>query len=389
MPSVMRISLPKLRGKKHKSKSGAVVPGDDTNSIASQSKKSASSKGGSKIGTVPSSSDAGTTSTTKFANGIVVKPINETVLLDQATESLQTALNLIDEATDFNHSWVDARDVLDKTAAALDDAGLALRGSGGSKSSNTATRSRTHSHDSKSEVLVKNLADSVIQKRRSLLGDVLVHSSDGVWTKCMYGMGDGFSFDCASDALEYVPEEEKKMKALIVFASQTGTAKGFAYRLQEALGGDDYCVVRNVKMTTLQDIARFRRVYFICSTFGSGRPPSDGEIFYSLSQLAALRCEGEEENADYCEGEAVCEKPLKGTSVAIAALGSSEFRHFAQFGFGLDSELSSLGASRALDVTTLDVKDGKDKQDEAYQIWEEIIVGMEKDRLEGWEPKSK
>ena len=53
------------------------------------------------------------------------------------------------------------------------------------------------------------------------------------------------------------------------------------------------------------------------------------------------------------------------------------------------TELSSLGASRALDVTTLDVKDGKDKQDEAYQIWEEIIVGMEKDRLEGWESKSK
>ena len=116
-------------------------------------------------------------------------------------------MNLIDEATDFNHSWVDARDLLDKTAAALDDAGLALRGSGGSKSSNTGTRSRTDSHDSTSEVLVKNLADSVIQKRRSLLGDVLVHATDGVWTKCMYGMGDGFSFDCASDALEYVPEE--------------------------------------------------------------------------------------------------------------------------------------------------------------------------------------
>ena len=85
----MRISLPKLRGKKQKSKPGAVVPGDDTNSSASQRKKSASSKGGSKTGTVPSSSDAGTTSTPKFANGIVVKPINETVLLDQATESLQ------------------------------------------------------------------------------------------------------------------------------------------------------------------------------------------------------------------------------------------------------------------------------------------------------------
>eukprot|EP00567_Pseudictyota_dubia_P014151 CAMPEP_0197437034 /NCGR_PEP_ID=MMETSP1175-20131217/4348_1 /TAXON_ID=1003142 /ORGANISM="Triceratium dubium, Strain CCMP147" /LENGTH=422 /DNA_ID=CAMNT_0042966459 /DNA_START=12 /DNA_END=1280 /DNA_ORIENTATION=+ len=348
-----------------------------------------------------------------FANGMIIKAIDDSVLLEQAADSLRSALGLIGEATNKRGSWIDARDLLDRTAAALDDAGLALRsrtahsrgrpeadGSTASASSASADASkktrksrgsfvsikrRSNASDDglpATEKLVRSLADEVIEKRRSILGDALVHDADGIWTKSEYGDGDGISFGTANDALFRVPDEAKSMKSLVAWASQTGTAKKFAKRLYKDLGGDDYCVLRSMKDITVQDIAMHKRVYFVCSTFGSGRPPSEGEVFYSLAQLGASRCE---ENLDDLE-EGDTEKPLAGTSVAVAALGSSAFNDFARFGFGLAKELTSLGASTALEIRTLDVKNGKPEQKKSFLKWKEEVINIEKERLSGWKP---
>jgi len=355
----------------------------------------------------------------EFDNGVVVKAIDETVLLEQAEESLRSALKLIGEAQDAEGSWVDARDLLDRTAAALDDAGLALRGrkstersssvGGGSQNSGSqksgsqksgslrgSTSSKTSSIRSSKgksknkrpnpltqDDVVQQLADEVVDKRRSLLGNVLVHDADGIWTKTQYGEGDGISFGAVGDDfLIGIPEEEKEEKALVVWASQTGTAKKFAKHLYKRLGGANRCVIKSLRDVSVRGVAKHKRVYFVCSTFGMGRPPSVGELFYSLLQLEAMRCkENFEDLSEFGSDES---KPLQGTSVAIAALGSSQFKHFAKFGHGLEVELKALGATMAQDVTTLDAAKGKSEQKQAFRVWEETVVTMEKERLMGW-----
>eukprot|EP00957_Ditylum_brightwellii_P019110 1438868-Ditylum_brightwellii.AAC.1 len=101
--------------------------------------------------------------------------------MEQAVESLQSALNLIKEATNEKGAWVDARDLLDPTAAALDDAGLALQRSTGSSSVNSANSV----HPTKAKIL--KLSEKVVHKRQRFLGGSLVYDADGVWTKSVYG----------------------------------------------------------------------------------------------------------------------------------------------------------------------------------------------------------
>mmetsp|Transcript_46946 Transcript_46946/g.142180 ORF Transcript_46946/g.142180 Transcript_46946/m.142180 type:complete len:425 (-) Transcript_46946:130-1404(-) len=406
----MKFALPKVRRASRAACAHAVdfarirdsKDGDDVESVASS---------------LSSRSDHDSRHIAAFENGVVVKRLDESVLIGQAADSLRSTLDLIGEASNKRGSWVDARDLLDRTAAALDDAGLALRGrtrtdgsvdgsvdgsreSAGSgatvkrslKSNTSAKKSPGSGFVIKrnsrratltavdlppTEELIRSLADEVVDKRRRLLGDMLVHDADGVWTKSEYGDGDGISFGEGDELPQRVPEEYKDDRALVAWASQTGTAKKFARRLHTSLGGNGRCVLKCMKDITLRDLAMHKRVYFVCSTFGMGRPPREGELFYSLVQLGAMRCK--ENTEDLSEGEV--EKPLEGTSVAIAALGSSAFKDFARFGFGLAQELESLGVSMALGVTTLDAKNGRSAQKKAFQTWEDTIVKMEDERL--------
>mmetsp|Transcript_18541 Transcript_18541/g.24588 ORF Transcript_18541/g.24588 Transcript_18541/m.24588 type:complete len:385 (-) Transcript_18541:125-1279(-) len=307
-----------------------------------------------------------------FENGIVIRDSGNLVEMEQAIDSLQLALNLIKEAKNEKGTWVDARDLLDETAAALDEAGLALRRSPGSSSANSANSVK------QTEAKIIKLADKVVKKRQRLLGGCSVHDADGVWTKSVYGDGDGISFDADNDELRRVPDEEKEEKALIVYASQTGTSKMFAKSLSKSLGGETCCVVRNMKSIGIKDLAMHKRVYIISSTFGYGRPPRDGELLYSQVQLETMRCKENLEDLSIDDEEV--KKPLAGTSVAIAALGSSAFRDFAKFGLNLTDELVSLGASTALKTTTVDAKNGKSEQKQMFQKWESAIVQMEKER---------
>lgn len=311
-----------------------------------------------------------------FTSGLVIKSIDDTVLLEQARESLKSSLDLIEKARDSDQPWKDARDLLDATAAALDDAGLALRRQQSEYGSMTGTNiSDTSAEDIfKKEKTVRDLADRVIDKRRCVLGKALLHNADGPWAKIVYGDGDGISF--GEEALACVPDAEKEELALIIWSSQTGTARGFAKRLAKTLGKGK-CEARNMKDLTLEDVAKCKRIYVVCSTFGCGRPPREGEIFYSMLQLAAMQYQENTDDLSECD----VEKPLSGVSFAVAALGSSKFKNFAAFGKGISKELQALGAEMIMDVTTVDAKEGKAKQQASFEIWSKKIADLEKERL--------
>eukprot|EP00957_Ditylum_brightwellii_P005338 407263-Ditylum_brightwellii.AAC.1 len=75
--------------------------------------------------------------------------------MEQAVESLQSALNLIKDAANEKGTWVDARDLLDETAAALDDAGLAMR-------RRSSANSDGNVHPTEANIL--KLSDEVVRK---------------------------------------------------------------------------------------------------------------------------------------------------------------------------------------------------------------------------------
>mmetsp|Transcript_25812 Transcript_25812/g.38161 ORF Transcript_25812/g.38161 Transcript_25812/m.38161 type:complete len:96 (+) Transcript_25812:2-289(+) len=92
-----------------------------------------------------------------------------------------------------------------------------------------------------------------------------------------------------------------------------------------------------------------------------------------------MRCK--ENLEDLSIGDEENEKPLAGTSIAIATLGSSALEDFAKFGLDLTEELVTLGAAIALDTITIDGKNGKTEQKQMFQQWESRIIQMEKERL--------
>ena len=81
----------------------------------------------------------------------------------------------------------------------------------------------------------------------------------------------------------------------------------------------------NIKDVSLLDLQERKRVFFICSTFGLGRPPRDAEAVYTTLQI--LETASPEES-----GEVVAEpekEALVGLEFAIAALGNSKFASLA------------------------------------------------------------
>mmetsp|Transcript_17197 Transcript_17197/g.25605 ORF Transcript_17197/g.25605 Transcript_17197/m.25605 type:complete len:410 (+) Transcript_17197:19-1248(+) len=294
--------------------------------------------------------------------------------IGQAIDSLESALHLIKAASNQNGPWVDARHLLDETVAALDDAGLALQCQPARKSVDMTKQLNPDEH------YIRELADEVVNKRQRFLGGSLIHDTDGIWTKSVYGECDGFSFGAETDELYRVPDEEKKEKALIVYASQNGTTggttKAFAKHLCKSLGGDTYCDLRNMSGIMAKDLAMYKRVYIVCNTSGLGRPPCDGEVFYSHVQLEAMRCQ--ENLEDLAIGDGDEEKPLAGTSVAIAVWVDSSSPDYAKFGLGLTEELVSLGASTALKTITVDENISKSEQKQTFKEWENTIIEMEK-----------
>eukprot|EP00957_Ditylum_brightwellii_P112977 8615187-Ditylum_brightwellii.AAC.1 len=151
-----------------------------------------------------------------YDNGTIVKNDCDNVEMEQAVQSLQSALELIKKATDNKGTWVNAKDLLDETAAALDDAGLALRRS----PSNNANKRKSSIPPAEAHIL--KLADKVIERRRRFLGGSSVHDVDGVWTKSVYGDCNGISFGTDHEELCRVPDKDKDEKALILYAGQTG-----------------------------------------------------------------------------------------------------------------------------------------------------------------------
>jgi sulfite reductase (NADPH) flavoprotein alpha-component len=143
-----------------------------------------------------------------------------------------------------------------------------------------------------------------------------------------------------------------QLKALILYASQTGNAQEIAESLQQSLESKGYKTnlesTLDIKLARLKDYAL---IVVIASTHGEGEPPDDAIDFY----------------------EAVFSKKapsLNGVKHAVLGLGDSSYEFFCQTAKDFDSALLKLGSVPLIERLDCDV----DYQQEALN-WTTQLVG--------------
>ena len=155
-------------------------------------------------------------------------------------------------------------------------------------------------------------------------------------------------------ATAHEASKDSSLKALILYASQTGNAQAIAESLQESLDSSGYntalASTLDIKLAKLNDYAL---IVVIASTHGEGEPPDDAIDFY----------------------EAVLSKKapsLNGVKHAVLGLGDSSYEFFCQTAKDFDSALSNLGSVPLIERLDCDI----DYQQEALSWITQLVAAI-------------
>nr|AJA40861.1 nitric oxide synthase egg isoform [Philanthus triangulum] len=144
----------------------------------------------------------------------------------------------------------------------------------------------------------------------------------------------------------------RRIKATVLFATETGTSQMYAEKLGELLGHAFHSQVLSMSDYDISNIEHEALLLVITSTFGNGDPPENGEAF--AQNLYAMKM-----NETYINS---------GNKIrfAVFALGSSAYPNFCAFGRYVDNLLGELGGERLLRLAQGDEMCG---QEQAFRKW--------------------
>ena len=154
------------------------------------------------------------------------------------------------------------------------------------------------------------------------------------------------------------PQAQASATLTILYASQTGNAKGVASKLAEQAKSAGISVnLKNVADYKAKSLKSESHLLIVASTNGEGEPPDDALSFHEF--LYSKKA-----------------PKLADLSYSVLSLGDSSYEFFCQTGKDFDEQLEKLGATRVAERVDCDV----DYQDQAQQ-WSKDIVESLKEEL--------
>ncbi|QOL27205.1 assimilatory sulfite reductase (NADPH) flavoprotein subunit [Thalassotalea sp. LPB0316] len=154
------------------------------------------------------------------------------------------------------------------------------------------------------------------------------------------------------------PSAQASATLTILYASQTGNAKGVANKLaDQAKAAGIEVNLKNVADYKAKALKSETHVLIVASTNGEGEPPDDALSFHEF--LFSKKA-----------------PKLDNLKYSVLSLGDSSYEFFCQTGKDFDQQLAKLGATQVAPRVDCDV----DYQDEAAQ-WSTSIVESLKDEL--------
>ncbi len=136
---------------------------------------------------------------------------------------------------------------------------------------------------------------------------------------------------------------------LVLWASQTGNAEGFASQVAGRLDGARLLAMSDA---TVDDLVGLGEVVIVTSTFGDGGPPDNGADFWN-------HLDAQEPGA------------LDGVRYAVLGIGDRSYDQFCGYAKSLDRKLSDLGAAKLIDRAECEAYD-----DEPISQWTDRIVDL-------------
>lgn len=191
----------------------------------------------------------------------------------------------------------------------------------------------------------------------------------------------------------------RRIKATVLFATETGTSQMYAEKLGELLGHAFHSQVLSMSDYDISNIEHEALLLVVTSTFGNGDPPENGEAF--AQNLYAMKMNETYTNSDklnlttsksFIKANSQTEvgnlkkldrlDSLRGSTTdsqvddtfgalsnvrfAVFALGSSAYPNFCAFGRYVDNLLGELGGERLLRLAQGDEMCG---QEQAFRKW--------------------
>ncbi|WP_407705049.1 assimilatory sulfite reductase (NADPH) flavoprotein subunit [Thalassotalea eurytherma] len=154
------------------------------------------------------------------------------------------------------------------------------------------------------------------------------------------------------------PQAQASATLTILYASQTGNAKGVASKLAEQAKSAGISVnLKNVADYKAKSLKSESHLLIVASTNGEGEPPDDALSFHEF--LYSKKA-----------------PKLADLSYSVLSLGDSSYEFFCQTGKDFDEQLKKLGAKRVAERVDCDV----DYQHQAQQ-WSKDIVESLKEEL--------
>jgi sulfite reductase (NADPH) flavoprotein alpha-component len=156
----------------------------------------------------------------------------------------------------------------------------------------------------------------------------------------------------AANVLSGTASESTKAKTLtILFASQTGNAKGVAKKLSEQASAAGISVnLKNIADYKAKSLKSESHVLIVASTNGEGEPPDDALAFHELLHSKKA-------------------PKLEHLSYSVLSLGDSSYEFFCQTGKDFDQRFQALGGKQILERVDCDLD-----YDDEVSTWSSSII---------------